>query len=86
MQRLHEDDLVGHFLEQEDWKVVSFPAIVERDEEQVIDRPFATRRVTRRVGECVPHSIPRASGTLAHMPDRFDQIVQSAIRPTSYLN
>ena len=53
MQRLHEDDLVGHILEQEDWKVVSFPAIAERDEEQVIDTPVATRRVTRRAGDAL---------------------------------
>jgi transposase len=27
MQRLHEDDLVGHVLKQEGWEIVSFPAI-----------------------------------------------------------
>jgi len=27
MQRLHEDDLVGHVLAQEPWEIVSFPAI-----------------------------------------------------------
>ena len=27
MQRLHEDDLVGHVLEKDDWEVVSLPAI-----------------------------------------------------------
>src|SRR5690242_14184138 len=32
MQRLHEDDLVGHVLGQEDWEVLSFPAIAEADE------------------------------------------------------
>src|SRR5713101_7093539 len=32
MQRLHEDDLVGHVLEQEPWEVVRFPAIAEADE------------------------------------------------------
>jgi len=34
MQRLHEDDLVGHVLAQEDWEVLSFPAIAEADEEE----------------------------------------------------
>src|SRR5260370_33766091 len=29
MQRLHEDDLVGYVLAQEDWEVLSFPAIAE---------------------------------------------------------
>jgi hypothetical protein len=44
MQRLHEDDLVGHVLEQEEWEVVSFPAIA--------DRPSNTRsfRLLVRVG------------------------------------
>ena len=32
MQRLHEDDLVGHVLGQEPWEVVSFPAIAEAEE------------------------------------------------------
>src|SRR5690242_10740982 len=32
MQRLHEGDLVGHVLGQEDWEVLSFPAIAEADE------------------------------------------------------
>src|SRR5207249_4321456 len=32
MHRLHEDDLVGHVLAQEDWEVVRFPAIAEADE------------------------------------------------------
>jgi hypothetical protein len=29
MQRLHEDDLVGHVLGQEPWEILSFPAIAE---------------------------------------------------------
>ena len=32
MQRLHEDDLVGHVMKQGGWEVVSFPAIAEEDE------------------------------------------------------
>ena len=32
MQRLHEDDLVGHVLKSEGCDVVSFPAIAETDE------------------------------------------------------
>lgn len=31
MQRLHEDDLVGHVMERDDWEVVSFPAIAMDD-------------------------------------------------------
>ena len=40
MQRLHEDDLVGHLLAREDWHVVSFPAIAEEDEAHEIATPF----------------------------------------------
>src|SRR3954453_10399025 len=31
MQRLHQDDLVGHVLEKEDWEVLSIPAIATED-------------------------------------------------------
>ncbi len=32
MQRLHEDDLVGHVLKQDDWEVIAIPAIAEEDQ------------------------------------------------------
>jgi hypothetical protein len=52
MQRLHEDDLVGHVLEQEPWEVLCFPAIAEHDEEFVIDTAFGGRaRHVRSAGE-----------------------------------
>jgi predicted phage terminase large subunit-like protein len=51
MQRLHQDDLVGHVLEQEPWEVLSFPAIAEKDEDFVIDSLFGTRPFTRKRGE-----------------------------------
>src|SRR5438132_6840009 len=47
MQRLHEDDLVGHVLAQEPWEVLSFPAIAEADEEHRIEtilKPKCFRR------------------------------------------
>ena len=31
MQRLHQDDLVGHVLEKDDWEVLSIPAIATED-------------------------------------------------------
>ena len=51
MQRLHEDDLVGHVLGQENWEVISFPAIAEHDEEHVIETPFGSKRLTRCEGD-----------------------------------
>src|SRR6516162_3244282 len=40
MQRLHEDDLVGHVLGTENWKIVRFPAIAEADEIHEIQTPY----------------------------------------------
>ncbi len=51
MQRLHEDDLVGHVLAQEGWEVVRFPAIAEEDEVHEIETIWGPRRFTRRRGE-----------------------------------
>ena len=53
MQRLHEDDLVGHVLGQEPWEVVSFPAIAEADEVHAIDTIWGPRCFTRRPGEAL---------------------------------
>jgi len=51
MQRLHEDDLVGHILAQEGWDLVSFPAIAESDEEHVVETLFGEKCFIRRVGD-----------------------------------
>ncbi|HEX3430722.1 MAG TPA: phage terminase large subunit [Rhizomicrobium sp.] len=53
MQRLHEDDLVGHVREQEDWEVVSFPAIAERDESFTVETRTGTRSFGRKAGEAL---------------------------------
>jgi predicted phage terminase large subunit-like protein len=53
MQRLHQDDLVGHVLEQEGWEVLSFPAIAQEDEIHLIDTPLGRRRWQRKVGEAL---------------------------------
>jgi hypothetical protein len=50
MQRLHEDDLVGHVLGLEPWKVIRLPAIAEEDETHVIRTPYGTRRFVRVFG------------------------------------
>lgn len=51
MQRLHEDDLVGHLLKRESWDVLSFPAIAERNERFQIRTAFDTYTHERRVGD-----------------------------------
>ncbi len=53
MQRLHEDDLVGHVLGTEPWKVIRLPAIAEEDEPHVIQTPYGTRRFKRHAGEAL---------------------------------
>jgi predicted phage terminase large subunit-like protein len=63
MQRLHEDDLVGHVLSQEDWEVVRLPAIAEEDEKQVIETVLGRLEFIRRAGE-VLHSERESKDTL----------------------
>jgi predicted phage terminase large subunit-like protein len=53
MQRLHEDDLVGHVLAQEPWEVLSFPAIAEEDEVHKIETILGPRIFMRRRGEAL---------------------------------
>ncbi len=53
MQRLHEDDLVGHVLEQEPWEVVRFPAIAEADETHQVETIWGPRCFTRGQGEAL---------------------------------
>jgi len=53
MQRLHEDDLVGHVLAQEEWEILRFPAIAETDEEHQIETIWGPERFTRRRGEAL---------------------------------
>jgi len=60
MQRLHEDDLVGHVLAQEKWEVVSLPAIAEQDEVHRIETVLGTYTHVRRAGEVLhPEREPR---------------------------
>ena len=53
MQRLHEDDLVGHVLKTDNWKVLRFPAIAEDNEIHEIRSFDKTRTITRKPGEAL---------------------------------
>jgi predicted phage terminase large subunit-like protein len=53
MQRLHEDDLVGHVLRQESWERLLFPAIAEHDEEFPIETPYGPKVFHRKSGEAL---------------------------------
>jgi hypothetical protein len=60
MQRLHEDDLVGHVLALEPWEVLSFPAIAEADEVHRIETIWGPRCFTRRWGEALHPTVSRS--------------------------
>ena len=66
MQRLHQDDLVGHVLEQEDWEVLVFPAIAECDEVHEIISPLGRRLFEREVGDIL-HPERESMATLAQI-------------------
>src|SRR5262249_55650044 len=53
MHRLHEDDLAGHVLAQEDWELARFPAIAEADETYLVETVAGRRQLTRRRGEAL---------------------------------
>jgi predicted phage terminase large subunit-like protein len=48
MQRLHEDDLVGHVRERPGWKLLSFPATAEKNEKFMIQTPYGKRTFIRK--------------------------------------
>jgi predicted phage terminase large subunit-like protein len=66
MQRLHEDDLIGHLLAQEPWEVLSFSAIAEEDEVHRIETIWGPRCFTRRRGEAL-HPDREALEILEHI-------------------
>jgi predicted phage terminase large subunit-like protein len=66
MQRLHEDDLIGHLLAQEPWEILSFPAIAEEDEVHRIETIWGPRCFTRRRGEAL-HADREPIETLEHI-------------------
>jgi len=51
MQRLHQDDLVGHLLVKGNWELLSFPAIAEEDIIYKADSLFDPICYNRKVGD-----------------------------------
>lgn len=72
MQRLHQDDLVGHVLELDDWGVVSFPAIAEEDETHPIETPLGRRLHRRAAGEIL-HPERESRATLANIRQQIGE-------------
>ena len=62
MQRLHADDLVAHVQENEQWDVVSLPAIAVEDTNYNIVTPYGRRKMRRQEGEILqPALLPPAT-------------------------
>jgi predicted phage terminase large subunit-like protein len=74
MQRLHQDDLVGHVLEQEKWEVLAFPAIAEEDKTHAIESPLGRYLFRRRVGDAL-HPERESAATLAHIRQTVGEYV-----------
>lgn len=52
-QRLHEDDMIGHVVENASFRLLSFPAIAQDDETHAIRTPFGTVNYARHAGEAL---------------------------------
>jgi predicted phage terminase large subunit-like protein len=60
MQRVHQDDLVGHVLAQEPWHLLKLQAIAEQDEKFEIQTVLGRRGFRRKAGELLhPEREPR---------------------------
>ena len=53
MQRLHEDDMIGHVLDCAPFELLAFPAIAQEDEVHQVKTPFGTSLHTRLEGEAL---------------------------------
>jgi predicted phage terminase large subunit-like protein len=66
MQRLHEDDLIGHATAKGGWELLSFPAIAEEDSVCAIDTPYGPRSFARKTGEAL-HPARESADTLTRI-------------------
>jgi predicted phage terminase large subunit-like protein len=72
MQRLHQDDLVGHLCEREPWEVLSFPAIASCDESITTHNVFGSSTFKRREGQAL-HPEREALQTLREIRERIGE-------------
>ncbi|HEY3777327.1 MAG TPA: phage terminase large subunit [Rhizomicrobium sp.] len=66
MQRLHEDDLIGHVVANGGWELLSFPAIAEEDARWTVETAYGPRTFARKAGE-VLHAGRESADTLARL-------------------
>lgn len=53
MQRLHEDDMIGHVVDNAGFELLAFSAIAQDDEDHVIRTPFGELQFHRQAGEAL---------------------------------
>jgi predicted phage terminase large subunit-like protein len=66
MQRLHEDDLIGHVISKGGWELLAFPAIAEEPELHMVETAYGARAFSRATGE-VLHPARESAATLARL-------------------
>jgi predicted phage terminase large subunit-like protein len=66
MQRLHMDNLVGHVMQSDQWKLLRFPAIAEEPEVHVIDTIHGRKTFVREAGEAL-HPARQSLAVLADL-------------------
>jgi predicted phage terminase large subunit-like protein len=67
MQRLHEDDLVGHVTAKDkSWEILSFPAIAEQDERFTVGTAYGEKTLGRAAG-AILHAQRESESTLARL-------------------
>jgi predicted phage terminase large subunit-like protein len=72
MQRLHEDDLIGHVMTKGGWELLAFPAIAEEAASYTIETPYGARAFSREAGE-VLHAARESKATLARLKAQMGQ-------------
>ncbi len=66
MQRLHEDDLIGHVVGKGGWELLAFPAIAEEPESHLVETAYGARAFSRAAGE-VLHPARESADTLSRL-------------------
>jgi predicted phage terminase large subunit-like protein len=72
MQRLHEDDLIGHVTARGGWELLAFPAIAEEAQSYAIETPYGARRFTREAGDIL-HPARESADTLSRLKAQMGQ-------------
>ncbi len=86
MQRLHEDDMIGHVTDYADFQLLSFPAIAPMDELHIIPTPYGDWTHKRLAGEALhpsrePLAVLEKQRTLMGLEFFAAQYLQSPTPP-----